>query len=385
MASTAIEEPTTTDRPGAEEPAAKPRRGRGGALKFSGRDKLIFGLMIGVPTAVHVLLVWIPTLGSILLSFTDWNGIRFSDLNFVGLENYNQIVTVFEKDFFQALINNAVLMLFLFIGPTTLGMFLAYLLDKEMKGTRIYQSLFYTPVVLSLAVVGFIWKSVMYSPKQGFATEAVNALGGSGGEIDWIGNQAFFSFPGTLAVLGILFLIIAGGVHLFFRNPIATGIVAGIGLLVLVFSFTTDAQPEYGISKNFAAILVAIAWRHTGYIMVLYLAGMKSVDQSLRESAALDGCNEWQSFRHVLFPTLKPINVVVAVITVIEALRAFDIIFALNKPRKTEVLSILVTNNLLGEGGGNVGRGSAYAVILFLLCLAFVIWYVTNHFRASDL
>ena len=69
--------------------------------------------------------------------------------------------------------------------------------------------------------------------------------------------------------------------------------------------------------------------------MVLYLAGLKSVDPSLRESAALDGCNEWQAFRLVLFPTLKPINVVVAVITVIEALRAFDIIFVLNTPRKT--------------------------------------------------
>jgi len=118
--------------------------------------------------------------------------------------------------------------------------------------------------------------------------------------------------------------------------------------------------------------------------MVLYLAGMKSVDMALRESAALDGCNEWQAFRHVLFPTLKPINVVVAVITVIEALRAFDIIFVLNTPRRTQVLSILTTNNLLGEGGGNVGRGSAYAVLLFLLCLGFVIWYVTNHFKESD-
>ena len=116
------------------------------------------------------------------------------------------------------------------------------------------------------------------------------------------------------------------------------------------------------------AILVAIAWRHTGYIMVLYLAGLKSVDSSLREAAMLDGSNEWQVFRHVVFPSLKPINVVIAVITVIEALRAFDIIFVLNIPRKTEVLSILTTNNLLGEGGGNVGRGSAYATILFVLC-----------------
>ena len=60
--------------------------------------------------------------------------------------------------------------------------------------------------------------------------------------------------------------------------------------------------------------------------MVLYLAGLKSVDSSLREAAMLDGSNEWQTFRHVVFPSLKPINVVIAVITVIEALRAFDII-----------------------------------------------------------
>ena len=103
--------------------------------------------------------------------------------------------------------------------------------------------------------------------------------------------------------------------------------------------------------------LVAIAWRHTGYIMVLYLAGLKSVDPALREAAAIDGCTEWQAFRRVVFPAMKPINVVVAVITVIEALRAFDIMFALKSPRGMKVLSILVTDNLIGEGGGNVGRG----------------------------
>ena len=75
---------------------------------------------------------------------------------------------------------------------------------------------------------------------------------------------------------------------------------------------------------------------------------------------------------------------VIVVITVIEALRAFDIIYVLNVPRKTEVLSILTTNNLLGEGGGNVGRGSAYATILFILCVGFVIWYVTNHYRRTQ-
>jgi multiple sugar transport system permease protein len=314
-------------------PTAKKGRRRG-ASQFSGRDRTVFALMIGVPTFLHVALIWFPTLASILLSFTDWRGFRFSDLNFVGLLNYEQIFTAFKLDFFQAIINNLVLLVFLFLGPTALGMFVAYLLDKELKGSRIYQSLFYTPVVLSLAVVGFIWQSVIYSTENGLGTE----IFGGGEEINWLGDQ----------------------------------------------SFLIEFSENYGISKNFVAILVAIAWRHTGYIMVLYLAGLKSVDRSLRESASIDGCNEWQAFRHVLFPSLKPINVVVAVITVIEALRAFDIIYVLNTPRRTQVLSILTTNNLLGEGGGNVGRGSAYAVILFLLCLGFVVWYVTNHYRQSE-
>ena len=65
----------------------------------------------------------------------------------------------------------------------------------------------------------------------------------------------------------------------------------------------------------------------------------------------------------------------------IEALRAFDIVFALKSPRGMELLSILVTDNLIGEGGGNVGRGSAYGVLLLLLCVGFIIWYLANNYR----
>ncbi|MFN8661959.1 MAG: sugar ABC transporter permease [Thermomicrobiales bacterium] len=325
---TAVQAQTQT--PSTTVPKPRARRLR----QFDGRDVWVVAAMAGIPTILHVGLVWIPTIFSIILSFTDWKGIRLDDIHWVGFQNYVQIFTVFQKNFFQALINNTVLLIFLFIGPTALGICLAYLLDRDVRGTRFYQGIFFTPVVLSLAVVGFMWQSVIYSPENGLATQVF----GGGQSIDWLGNQKF----------------------------------------LIPFGNT------YGVSWNFVAILVAIAWRHTGYIMVLYLAGLKSVDSSLREAAMLDGSNEWQVFRNVVFPSLKPINVVIAVITVIEALRAFDIIYVLNTPRKTEVLSILTTNNLLGEGGGNVGRGSAYATILFILCFGFVIWYVTNHYRNTQ-
>jgi len=117
---------------------------------------------------------------------------------------------------------------------------------------------------------------------------------------------------------------------------------------------------------------------------VLYLAGLKSFDPSLREAAMIDGANEWKTFRRVVFPTLKPINVIVVVITIIEALRTYDIIAALRAPLGMELISLEVTKNLLGEGGGNVGRGSAYGVVLLVLCIGFIIWYLVNNFREEQ-
>ena len=77
--------------------------------------------------------------------------------------------------------------------------------------------------------------------------------------------------------------------------------------------------------------------------MILYLAGLKAIDPALREAAAIDGAGEWHAFRTVVFPALRPINIVIIVVTVIEALRAFDIVYIVNKGRNgLELLSILV-------------------------------------------
>jgi multiple sugar transport system permease protein len=316
-----------------------PRKGRRRRFsQLSRLDKAVLGVMVGVPTFIHILLVWIPAILTGVLSFAAWDNLKpVSAIRFVGFRNYYQIFTIFDTKLFPALFNNLVLVLWLFVC-SAIGILLAYLLDKNIKGTRWYQSIYYFPVVLSVAVVGFIWKSTMFSQDQGL----LNILW-PGKKIDFVGDQT------------------------------------------KLFEFTIPGMSfPLGLSTNFAALLVAMAWRHIGYIMVLYLAGLKSFDPSLREAASIDGCNEWQSFRRVVFPGLQPINVVVAVITVIEALRAYDIVAALNEPRGTEVMGTLVTNSLTGEGGGRVGIGSAYGMVLFVLCIGFIIWYVVNNFRESQ-
>jgi multiple sugar transport system permease protein len=312
-----------------------PVRTGGRRMKLAGIDRLALIVMVGVPAFLHIVLVWIPAILTGILSFANWDNLApLSAIRFVGFGNYWQIFTIFDNKLFPALFNNFILLLWLFVC-SAIGMLFAYWLDKNLRGGRIYQSVFYFPVVLSLAVVGFMWKSVMFSRDQGL----LNTFW-PGGRIDFVGDQTK---------------------------------IFSIDLPLLDFPL--------GLSRNFAALLIAMAWRHIGYVMVLYLAGLKSVDNTLREAAAIDGCNEWQSFRRVVFPSLKPINVVVAVITVIEALRAYDIIAALNIPRGTEVMGTLVTTSLVGEGGGRVGVGSAYGMVLFVLCIGFIIWYVTHSFR----
>jgi multiple sugar transport system permease protein len=297
--------------------AAVPRRRRR-AARLSGGDRVAVALMVGVPLFVVVGLVWVPTILSGVLSFTSWDGIGgVSTIEWVGTRNYKQIFEIYPP-FWPAFRHNVIWLVFLTLVPTMLGLLFAYLLDKRIRGTRVYQSIFFLPVVLSLAVVGFIWQLV-YAPEQGLLN---NILGTTeqGNLIDWLGN------------------------------------------------------PDI----NLWAVLVAAAWRHAGYIMILYLAGLKSVDPSLREAAAIDGASEWYAFRTVVLPALKPINIVVVVVTVIEALRAFDLVYIINNGRNgLELLSVLVFDNIVGEAS-RIGFGSAIAVILLLIALPPIIIFVAR-------
>ncbi len=287
------------------------------------QDKLVLALMLGIPTFIHLVLVWMPAIASIALSFTRWNGVGgLSTIEPIGLKNYSDIVSIYPP-FWPALQHNVIWLAFLLFIATPFGMFLALLLDGEVRGSRFYQSAFFLPVVLSLAITGFI-VDLFFAPEQGLVN---NVLGTTKPPnlIDWLGT------PGL----------------------------------------------------NLIAVLLFAGWRHAGYIMVLYLAGLKSVDPSLKEAAAIDGANARQTFFRVTFPAMHPINVVVLVITIIEALRAFDLVFVVNKGRNgLELLSVLVTNNIIGEAS-RIGFGSALAVILLVISLGAIVPYLWRTFHVD--
>ena len=297
-------------------PVTPRRRGRGAARRgrpraLRGADRITVILMVAVPSLAVFGFIWLPALSSIVLSFTRWNGVGgITADDFIGKTNYTNITTNYPP-FWPAIQHNLIWLAVMFFIATPVGMFLAVLLDKSIRGTRVYQIALYMPVVLSLALIGFIWQ-LIFSQDQGL----LNAMTGS--NIDWFGDQRY----------------------------------------------------------NLWAALVATSWRQVGYIMLLYLAGLKAVDGSLREAASIDGASEPKAFFQVIFPVLRPINIIILVVTFIESLRAFDLVWIINKGRNgLELISTLVTQNVVGEAS-RIGFGSALATVMLIISSVFIAIYL---------
>jgi multiple sugar transport system permease protein len=305
---------TTRSRGSSATPTSRRRRRR-----LSITDRIVVVLMVAVPAILVLLLVWLPALGSVALSFGKWNGIGGLDrIQWIGFQNYHDVATIYPA-FWPAMQHNLIWLVFLFVFPTVLGIVLAVVLDGNMRWGRFYQTAFYLPVVLSLALIGFIWQ-LFYSRDQGLLNDVFHT------QIDWYGDPKI----------------------------------------------------------NLWSVLVATAWRHTGYVMLLYLAGLKSVDNSLREAAAVDGANQWQTFFKVVFPVMRPINVIVLVIVVIESLRAFDLVWVINKGRTgLELIAALVSQNVVGEAT-RYGFGSALAVIMMIISSVFIAIYLRIVFKEEQ-
>jgi multiple sugar transport system permease protein len=304
--------------PAAPAEAAAPRRRGGRRVKVSGTDRIFLIVMVAVPTILVVGLVWLPAVASVVLSFARWSGVGgLHTIQWIGTENYKNVFTNYPP-FYPALRHNLIWLAFLFVLPTLFGMFLAVLLDRELRFTRFYQTAFFLPVVLSLALIGFFWQ-LLYSRDQGLLNAVFHT------QIDWYGDSKW----------------------------------------------------------NLWAVLVAAGWKHAGYIMLLYLAGLKGVDPSLREAAAVDGASQVKTFFSVVFPVMRPINIIVIVVTVIESLRAFDIVWVINKGTNgLELISTLVTSNVVGEAS-RIGFGSALATIMLAISLVFITIFLSTVMRGE--
>jgi len=273
-------------------------------------------LFLAVPVLIYLIWVIGPMLYSFYLSFTSWDG--FSPPQFVGLKNFLRLFR--DRVFYTSLSNNLEWIILFMTVPIVLGLALAMILNGNIPGEKFFKSSFFLPMVLSLVVCGLVWS--------------------------WLYNPAF----------GLI-----------------NAVLRAVGLEELARGWLSD--PKVVMES---VIAVAI-WRQVGYVMVLYLAGLQSVDPDLVDAAMVDGASALQRFFHVILPQLAPITVIVIVISIIDSLRAFDLVSVMTRGGPFNSSSVLA-NYMYIQAFNNyrMGYGAAIAVILFLISLVFILFYLTR-------
>lgn len=303
-------------------PSAPPSRSRWIARRRGVRIAHV-GFLAALPflapaLAAYIVFVVGPMVESVRLSFFEWSGFQGAPQEFVGLKNY---VRIFTQDpvFWTALSNTISWVLLSLVIPVTLGLVLALALNRPLFGRNAFRSLFYIPGVLAPIAIANMWRW-MYNPNFGVGVTLADLFDAPWiAEIQWLGD------------------------------------------------------------KNIAlySIFAAFVWQVAGTNMVLFLAGLQSVVPEHVEAAKLDGANAWQIFRNVTLPALRPITVVVVVLTIINSIKVFDLIVGMTgggPAQQTQVLALWSYTQSFGNH--EYGMGNAIATVLLVITLVIVVPYM---------
>ncbi len=245
------------------------------------------------------------------------------EARYVGMANYVELMD--DGAFEVSLWNNLKWLLFYLLAIPG-GLFIALFLNQTVTGIRIYKSLFFFPFVLSQVVVGLVF-SWFYLPNEGLLN-------------------------GILALVGL------GPVNVLGDPTWAT----------------------YGI-------IAAGLWPQTAYCMILYLTGLNAVDPEQIEAGRLDNAKGWKMLWYIIIPQLKPATFIAFVVTIIGALRSFDLISIMTNGGpfgQTRVLSFYMFEKALSEYGFRMGYGAAIAVVLFLIMLVFIAYFLWSMWKEEQ-
>ncbi len=241
----------------------------------------------------------------------------------IGFENY---VELFDDDAFYTSLKNNVIWLLLYLLAVPAGLFVALFLNQTVRGIRLYKSLFFFPFVISQVVVGLIF-SWFYAPN-----------------------------------FGPLFML--------------TEWLTGSGVAILA----EEDFVTYGI-------IAAGLWPQIAYCMILYLTGLNNVSPDQIEAARLDGARGFNMLRYVVLPQLRPATFIAMVVTIIGALRSFDLVSIMTDGGpygSSRVLSFYMYEQALSEYGYRMGYGAAIAVVLFLIMMLFITGFIWKMVRDDN-
>jgi multiple sugar transport system permease protein len=243
-----------------------------------------------------------------------------SDAKWIGIANYLELL---DDDAFYTSLKNNIIWLVLYMLSVPAGLMIALFLNQTVRGIRIYKSLFFFPFVISQVVVGLIF--------------------------------SWFYAPG----FGLLYKLIE--------------LVTGQGVAILA----DENLVTYGI-------IAAGLWPQIAYCMILYLTGLNAVASDQIEAARLDGAKGWRMLWYVVIPQLRPATFIAIVVTVIGALRSFDLVSIMTSGGpfgSSRVLSYFMYEQALSEYGYRMGYGAAIAVVLFAIMIIFISGFIWKMWR----
>lgn len=266
-----------------------------------------------IPALALFLVFWIfPVLQLFYYSVTDFNGMNY-DYNFVGFKNYAMLFK--NGSMLNAIKNTFIYAIVVVIGNNLLGLSMAIALNVKIKGKTFFRTCAYIPALFSAIVVGFIW-SYVYMPDSGMIASLLNLLGLDGSNFNVLGNY-------KTALYGIAFVEI---------------------------------------------------WKGFGSTMIIYLAGLQTVDESLLEAGRIDGCNEWQLTRRIKLPLISATITINMILSIIGGLKSFDYAFIMTNGGPGKATNTLMYSIYkIAFNDQMMGKASAFSVVAFIVIILITI------------
>lgn len=264
---------------------------------------------------------------SIRVSLSKWKGLN-PDYTWAGLQQFHDLF-VNNPRFLIDIRNTGMFTVGFILGCLVIGLGLAILLDQKLKGENIFRGIFLFPMSISFIATGVIWGWLM-NPA--------------------VGNRIT-------------------GINLIFKY---------LGLNSLISLWHSTPQP-WGM----AFTIIPAIWQLSGFTMALYMGGMRSISEDLREAAKVDGASEFQIYQYIILPMLQPVTLSAVIILAHMSLKIFDLIVALgNKAISLDVPGIYMWTTTFD--GANYGQGAAIGVLMLISVAILVIPYLVQNMRSEN-
>jgi glucose/mannose transport system permease protein len=307
----------------------------GGLIFYSGiivfitlfENETILSITLLAPSIVAVAIFVYGFIGwSVRVSLSQWKGL-IPDYTWVGLQQYIHLITN-DPRFRIDVRNTGMFTVGFILGCLIIGLGLAILLDQKLKGEAIFRGIFLFPMSISFIASGVVW--------------------------GWLMNPA----TGNRIT----------GINLIFQS---------LGLNFLISKWHTT-PPPWGMAYT----VIPAVWQLAGFTMALYLGGIRSIPDDLREAARVDGASEFQIYRHIILPLLQPVTLSAVIILGHMSLKIFDLIVAIgSKDLRLDVPGIYMWNTTFD--GTNYAQGAAIGILMLVSVAILVVPYLVHSMRTE--